>query len=168
VSTTIVGVLELSNRKPAKASKRARSPKIAAKPQRAAQAIVRSPRNSRLRPVAAGSAESSRERHNHANQEARLVENPAIALQDDYKQPMMESGPERSPFSLATANVQAYQAKLLEVTQANMQFSFEFAQRLAAIRSPIEYLGVIAAFTSKRIDMFRKHSKEMAELITWR
>jgi len=162
----------LSNRKPARASKRARSPKMAAKPERATQAIVRSPRNRRLRPVAAGSAESSRERHNDANQEARLVENPAIApqiaLQDDYKQPMTDSDPERSPFSLATANVQAYQAKLLEITQANMQFAFEFAQRLAAIRSPVEYLSVIVAFTNKRIDMFQKYSKEVTELSTRR
>ena len=81
---------------------------------------------------------------------------------------MTDSDPEKSPFPLATANVQAYQAKLLEVTQANMQFAFEFAQKLAAIRSPVEYLSVIAAFTSKRIDMFRKHSKEIAELSTWR
>ena len=158
----------MNNRKPAKASKHARSPKIAAKAQRAAQAVVRSPRNSRLRPVAAGSAESTRERHNDANQEAGLVENPAIALQEDYKQPMTDSDPEKLLFSSATANVQAYQAKLLEITQVNMQFAFEFAQRLAAIRSPVEYLSVIADFTSKRIDMFRKYSKEIAELSTWR
>jgi hypothetical protein len=30
----------------------------------------------------------------------------------------------------------AYQAKLLEMTQANMQFAFDFSQRLATIRSP--------------------------------
>ena len=169
VSTTHRWSIRLNNRKPAKASKHARSPKTAAKAQRAAQAVVRSPRNSRLRPVAAGSAESTRERHSDANQEAGLVENPAIALQEDYKQPMTDSDPEKSLFfSSATANVQAYQAKLLEITQANMQFSFEFARRLAAIRSPVEYLSVIAGFTSKRIDMFRKYSKEMAELSTWR
>jgi len=168
VSTTYRWSVRLNNRKPAKASKHARSPKIAAKAQRAAQAVVRSPRNSRLRPVAAGSAESTRERHNDANQEAGLVENPAIALQEDYKQPMTDSDPEKLLFSSATANVQAYQAKLLEITQVNMQFAFEFAQRLAAIRSPVEYLSVIADFTSKRIDMFRKYSKEIAELSTWR
>ena len=168
VSTTYRWSVRLNNRKSAKASKHARSPKIAAKAQRAAQAVVRSPRNSRLRPVAAGSAASTRERHNDANQEAGLVENPAIALQEDYKQPMTDSDPEKLLFSSATANVQAYQAKLLEITQVNMQFSFEFAQRLAAIRSPVEYLSVIADFTSKRIDMFRKYSKEIAELSTWR
>jgi hypothetical protein len=40
--------------------------------------------------------------------------------------------------------------------------------QLATIRSPVEFLSVNAEFTSKRIDMFRKHSKEMAELSTKR
>jgi hypothetical protein len=71
-------------------------------------------------------------------------------------------------FSSATANVRAYQAKLLEVAQANMQLAFEFGQRLATIRSPVEILSVIAEFTSKRIAMFWKYSKEMAELSTKR
>jgi hypothetical protein len=66
------------------------------------------------------------------------------------------------------SNVRAYQAKLLEMAQANMQFAFEFAQRLATIRSPVEFISVNAEFTSKRIAMFRKHSKEMAELSTKR
>jgi hypothetical protein len=43
-----------------------------------------------------------------------------------------------SDFSIAMAYVQAYQAKLLEIVQTNMQFAFEFAQCLAAIRSPFE------------------------------
>ncbi len=74
----------------------------------------------------------------------------------------------KSTFDLssATANVRAYQAKLLEISQANMKFSFEFAQRFATIKSPVEFLKVIEELTSKRVAMFRKHSKEMAELIT--
>ena len=67
-------------------------------------------------------------------------------------------------FPSATANVRVYQAKLLEMAQANMQLSFEFAQRLATIRSPVEILSVIAEFTSKRIVMLGKYSKETAEL----
>jgi hypothetical protein len=39
----------------------------------------------------------------------------------------------------------------------------EFAQRLAWMRSPLEFPSIIAEFTTKRIDMFRKHSKEMTE-----
>jgi hypothetical protein len=48
----------MRNRKPATASKHARSPKIAARAQRTKQAIVRSPKDNPLRSVAAGSAES--------------------------------------------------------------------------------------------------------------
>jgi hypothetical protein len=71
-------------------------------------------------------------------------------------------------FSSATANVRAYQAKLVELTQVDMQFAFELAQRLATIRSPVEFISVIAEFTSKRIFMFRKYANEMVELSTKR
>ena len=79
----------MSKRKPATASKHAHSTKIAA--QRANQAIIRSPKNSPLRSVAAGSTESPPERHNDSKQEAPLVEKPATALQDDCKQTMTDN-----------------------------------------------------------------------------
>lgn len=157
----------MSKRKPATASKHAHSTKIAA--QRANQAIIRSPKDNRLRSVAAGSTESPPKRHNDSKQEAPLVENPATALQDDCKQTMRDNDSKKGfDFSSATENVRAYQAKLLEMAQANMQFAFEFAQRLATVRSPVDILRVIEEFTSKRIAMFQKHSKEMAELSTKR
>ena len=155
----------MSKRKPATASKHARSPKIAAKAQRATQAIVRSPKV-RLRSVAADSAESSPKRRNDSKPVAPLViENPVTALQEDFKKTMTVNSLSKGfDLSSATANVRAYQAKLLEMAQANMTFAFEFSQRLATIRSPLEFLNVIAEFTSKRIAMFGKYSKEMAEL----
>jgi hypothetical protein len=198
----------MSKRKP---SKHSHSPK-AAKAQRAAQAIVRSPSDSRLRSLGAGSTEparkhnnnpkqealpvehpatalqtESRPKHNDPKQDARLVEHPAAALQTEsppkHNDPEQEALLVENPatalhckrtmtdneskkalgFSSAAANVRAYQAKLLEMAQANMQFAFEFAQRLATIRSPVEFPGVIAEFTNRRIAMFQKHSKEMAE-----
>jgi hypothetical protein len=198
----------MSKRKP---SKHSHSPK-AAKAQRAAQAIVRSPSDSRLRSLGAGSTEPARKlnnnpkqeavehpatalqtesrpkhndpkqdallvehpatalqtesppKHNDPEQEALLVENPATALQDDCKRTMTDNESKKAlGFSSAAANVRAYQAKLLEMAQANMQFAFEFAQRLATIRSPVEFPGVIAEFTNRRIAMFQKHSIEMAE-----
>jgi phasin protein len=159
----------MSKRKPTTVSKHARSPKIAAKAQRATQAIVRSPKDSRLRSVAARSTESPPMSHSDSKQGAPVVENPATALQDDCKQTMTDNDSKKGfDFSSATANVRAYQAKLLEIAQANVQFAFEFAQRLATIRSPVEFASVIAEFTSKRISMFRKYSKEMAELSTTR
>jgi hypothetical protein len=156
---------QLSKRKPATASKHGHSPKIAAKAQQAAQAIVRSPKDRRLRSAGAGPTETPPKRHNDSPKEALLVENPASPLEDGSKQTMRDNDSKKGTnFSSATANVQAYQATLLEMAQANMQFAFEFAQRLATIRSPLEFPSVIAEFTSKRIAMFRKHSTELAEL----
>ena len=75
----------MSKRKPATASsKHAHSTKIAA--QRANQAIIRSPKNSPLRSVAAGSTESPPKR----KQEASLGDNPMTAFQDDNKQTMKD------------------------------------------------------------------------------
>ena len=87
-------------------------------------------------------------------------------LHEDFKKTMTANSLNNDGFDLssATANVRAYHAKLLEMAQANMTFAFEFSQRLATIRSPLEFLNVIAEFTSKRIAMFGKYSKEMAEL----
>ena len=160
---------QMSKRKPATASKHARGPKIAAKAQRTAQAIVRSPKDSRLRSAGAGTTKSLPKRHNDSKQEAPLVENPVTALQNDCKPTMTNNDSKKGfDFSSATANVRAYQAKLLEMAQANIQFAFEFSQRLATIRSPVEFPSVIAEFTSKRIAMFRKYSKEITELSTKR
>ena len=159
----------MSKSKPATAPKHARRPKIAAKAQRANLAIVRSPKHSHLRSVGAGSTESPPKRHSDSKQEAPAVEKPATALHEDCKRTMSDNDSKKGfDFSSATANVRAYQAKLLEMAQANMQFAFEFAQRLATIRSPVEILSVIAEFTSKRIAMFQKYSVEIAELSTSR
>ena len=163
----------MSKRKPATASKHAHGARIAAKAQRAAQAIVRSPKASVPRSVGADSNEPPPKRHEDSQQDALLVEdpqlNPETALQDDSKLMTENNSKKGIDFlSSANANVRAYQAKLLEMAQANMQFAFEFAQRLATIRSPIEFPSVIAEFTSKQIAMFRKHSTEMAELSTKR
>ncbi|WP_036003742.1 phasin family protein [Bradyrhizobium yuanmingense] len=162
----------MSKRKPATASKHARSPKIAAKAQRATQAIVRSPKVS-LRSVAAGSVKSSPKRHNDSEPVAALVvpvaplviANPVAALQDDLKKTMTGNSLSKGfDLSSATASVRAYQAKLLEMAQANMTFAFEFSERLVTIGSPLEFVNVIAEFTSKRIAMFGKYSKELAEI----
>ena len=164
---------QMSKRKPAMASKHPHRPRIAAKAQRASQTIVRSPKL-RLRPVAAGPAEPSPDRHNdpkpvapHMPAVPVAIEDPVTAQPDDFKQ-TMSSLSKGFDLSSAAANVGAYQAKLLELAQANMAFAFEFGQRLATIRSPLEFLNVIAEFTSKRIAMFQKYSIEMAELGTKR
>ena len=166
----------MSKRKPAIASKRARGPKTAARAQRNKQAIVRSPKENPPRSVAPGSTESPLTLHDDSKQKAPLVENRVAAIQDDRiaalqdgcSQLTRDNNPKkRFDFSLSTANMPAYQAKLLEMAEANMQFAFEFSQRLATIRSPFEFFAVIAEFTSRRIDMLGKYSKELAAYPFW-
>ena len=155
---------QMGKRKPATASKHARSPKIVTKAQRAAQAIVRSPKVRRS--VAASSVESPPQPPKDSKPAALLaMENSVTALHEHVSQAMTDNSLSKGfDLSSATANVRAYQAKLLEMAQANMTFAFEFSQRLATIRSTVEFFTVIAEFTSKRIVMFGKYSKEMAEL----
>ena len=147
--------VQMTKRKPTTASKPAR--RITAKAQRANSAVIRSPTPSRS--VAANPIKSSPKGHSDPKREAQIVENPATALQ--HSMPELKKG---FDLSSATANVRAYQAKLLEMAQANMQFALEFAQRLAAIRSPIELLSVIQELTNQRMAMFRKYSNEMVEI----
>jgi hypothetical protein len=158
----------MSKRKPAKASKRASSPKTATKAQRSNQAVVRSPKPSHLRSVAAGSTASPSKRDNVSNQEAPVFEKPTTlpvpepvpekpttVLRNDSEQGMNDSK-QRFGFSSVTVNAHAYPAKLLELAEANVQFAFEFTQRLAAIKSPFEVPGVLAELTTKQMAMFRK------------
>jgi hypothetical protein len=155
----------MSKRKSATASKGARRPKMAARAQKNKQAVVRSRKVSFLRPV---SDEPPPGVDNGSRQEAPIIDGGVGAVQDDLSQKMRERDPAKG-FALATATAKlpAYQPKLLEIAQANVQFAFEFGLRLATIKSPTEFFVVIAEFTSRRIDMFAQHSKEIAGYPFW-
>jgi hypothetical protein len=148
----------MSKRKPAKASQRASNSKKMSRPQRAGQAVRKSPRPSRPPPVAAEHPSGSQRQgpFGALKQAAPTVENPATAFQDDGKLASTDnSSTKGSYFPLATANgAWAYQAKLQEAAQAEINFAFESAQRLATIRSPVEFPRIIAEFMSKRIAMY--------------
>lgn len=163
----------LSNRKPATAPKRAHRPKVAARAQRNKQAFIRSPKYSPSRPAAAGETERPIEVRDEPKQEVPLVDNRArvaaleAILQASMQNHLSEKKGENNTkkgfdFFIPPANMQAYQVKLVEMTQANMQFAFDFIQRLATIRSPFEFWAVIAEFTGRRIILIGKHSKELA------
>jgi hypothetical protein len=99
---------------------------------------------------------------NSPQQDALLVEGrPERALKDGALQTIDDHSNGGSVLFTSHTNVLAYQAKLLEFAQANMQFALEFLQRLTTIKSPVEFPGVIADLTTKRIAMLQKHSAEM-------
>lgn len=102
----------MSKRKPAKASKRARSPAIATRAHGNKQAIVKSAKDNPLRAVAAGPSESPLELHDDPKQEAPNVEKQEAPIATNRMQD--GSGQMREfDFASATANMVAYQAKLL-------------------------------------------------------
>jgi hypothetical protein len=159
----------MSKRSPAAASKHARTPKTPAKAQRAKRAVVRSPKLSAPRAGEESPAVSPSEARNTSEQAAPRVEipaaafqatplvgNPAAALQQHLKPTM------GFDFSSATASLQTYQAKFLDMALANMQFGLELAQRVATTRSPLDILGVTAEFTGKRIALFQKYGSLQA------
>jgi hypothetical protein len=152
---------QMSKRKLATASKGARHSKMATRAQRNKQAIVRSQKDSFLRSVAPLSVEPPARLHEDSRQEASVVENGLGASQDDLNHKIGKSDPVKG-VALGIANLPALQQKLLEIAQANVQFGFEFALRLATIRSPTEVFAVAAEFTSRRIGMFGQQSKEMS------
>jgi hypothetical protein len=61
------------------------------------------------------------------------------------------------PFDVfsATANFKAYQRRLPEVAQAYMQLPFEFAQRLAQVKSPFEIPSVLADLATKQFTILQ-------------
>lgn len=152
----------MSKRKAAKSSKRARSPTRAHGKK---QAIVKSARdNLVLRSVAAKPIEAPLDQlHDDPKQVAPKVEQQEAPIAAN---PVQDSPGQMRGFDFASAagSMVAYQAKLLEMTQANMRFAFDFSQKLATIGSPFQFVDVIVEFTKRRADMLGKQSTEMAAL----
>ncbi|MFL6465872.1 MAG: hypothetical protein ACJ73N_15865 [Bryobacteraceae bacterium] len=155
-------------RKPAK--------KVAAKAQRARQAVVRSPRHSHVRLVAAGSKESHLDEDSapdapileQAAAALPAVESPSMAAQDNSQRWMSENESAKAfdqfpaaphaAFRLFPAAPQApaYPTKLPEIAQANMKLAFEFAQRFAQIKSPFEIPSVLSELMFKQFTILQK------------
>ncbi|WGD55186.1 Phasin protein [Bradyrhizobium sp. CB1650] len=146
----------MSRRKLTKASKRA--PKMA-RVQRNKQDVVRSPKDNSPHAVAAVSIEPPLQDPKH---EAPV---PAGALTDLSQK--KDSEPMQW-LALTTANMPAYPSRLIEMAQDNLQFACDFGLKLATIRSPIDFFGVMSEFVLRGIDMFGKHSKDMAGYPFWR
>jgi hypothetical protein len=144
-------------------SKRKHLKKATAKAQRASQAVVRSPRPKHVRLVAAASNESPpKPRHedsapNESMTAAPAVERRTIATQDDGQRTISDDDFAKA-FDVfpGAANLAAYRpTKLPDLAQANMQLAFEFAQRLAQMKSPLELPTMFSELMIKQFAMFQ-------------
>jgi len=152
----------MSKRKPAKSSKRPQ-PAIATRAHGKKQAVVKSARDNLLRSVATGPIESPLELHDDPKEQAPNVEKQEAPIAANP----VQVGPSQMrgfDFASATGNMVAYQAKLLEMTQANVRSALDCSQKLATIRSPFQFVDLIVEFTKRQADMLEKQSTEMAAL----
>ena len=160
----------MSKRKPAKTSKRARSPKTATQAHRNKQDIVRSAKH--LRTVATSPIEPPAERQ-HEPPHTEIEPKPPVgdrtgSLEDTISQMIRNAGSTYRPvmqddaskkmpdYPLAMPDMLAFQRKLLEITQANMRLGFEFTLRMASVRTPYEFFDVMLAFTYRRFYLVTK------------
>jgi hypothetical protein len=154
----------MSKRKASKASSKQARSKVAAKAQRASQSVVRSPKPRHLPAAAPTSAKPSPVLP--TSPDAAVFEKPATAtsvpekatmVSQDNGQPTMRQNDLMNALNVfpATTSVAAYQRKLPEFAQAYMQLGFEFAQRLAQIKSPFEIASVFAEVATKQLAIFQ-------------
>jgi hypothetical protein len=153
----------MSKHKAAKTSPKQARSKVAAKAQRASQAVVRSPKTRQLRSVAPTATETSPALPTSVD--AADFEKPATAtsvaekptiVSQDKGQPTTRQDDLLKGFNVfsATANAAAYR-KMPELAQAYMQLGFELAQRLAQIKSPFEIAGIFAEVATKQLAVFK-------------
>jgi hypothetical protein len=63
--------------------------------------------------------------------------------------------------SALTSVAASYAAQLVAIANANVRIALEFSQRLARIRSPLEFFAVGAEFSRRRIQMLREQSASL-------
>lgn len=63
-----------------------------------------------------------------------------------------------------TALSAAYQKKILDITQANAQASFQFAQALMSCRSPADFIKLTQDYTREQIERFQRQATELTDL----
>jgi hypothetical protein len=70
------------------------------------------------------------------------------------------------PASLAEAgkDALAVNRKLVEMTQANMQASLDFAMRLAAAKTPMEFMSLQMSYWQERMGAFARQAEELRAL----
>jgi hypothetical protein len=158
----------MSKRSPPAAAKHARNAKVPAKAQRP-KAAVPSSKLSAGRVVETSASELKSNPYNTLEEAAPRLdtpaaesqtaprrENAAAALEDSINHRMAYNATNRGLQFWPTANIQAYQSRLLDFSLANMQVAFELAHRLATIKSPLDVFDLTAEFTGKQIALFHK------------
>jgi hypothetical protein len=161
----------------------ASKPAVAAKPVKHAPApkAVPAPKAAvKAAPKAAVKAavKSNGKSKNDAKKEAKKASKPAKSapafemapLMSAFKPPFTVANfampKAMMPASLAEAGqgALAVNRKLVEMAQANMQASLDFAMRLATVKTPMELMSLQMSYWQERMGSFARQAEELREL----
>lgn len=66
--------------------------------------------------------------------------------------------------SAATKGVSEYSTKVMQIVQTNTYASFDFAQSLATVKSPTEFMEIWTSHARQQVETMTAQAKELAEL----
>ena len=70
----------------------------------------------------------------------------------------------KSSFSTAVQRAQDYQTKIMEFANSNTEAAFEFAQKMAGVKSPTEFFELSTNHSRKQLETLTEQAKELATL----
>jgi phasin len=68
-------------------------------------------------------------------------------------------------YSTVFQSVQDYNNKVLEFANQNMKGTFDFAQRLAGVKTPSEFISLSTEHTQRQLATMAEQAKELASLV---
>jgi phasin len=70
----------------------------------------------------------------------------------------------KSSYSTAIQGAQDYQAKVMEFANSNTEAAFEFAQKMAGVKSPSEFFELSSNHSREQFETLTGQAKELATL----
>ena len=70
----------------------------------------------------------------------------------------------KNSYSTAVQGAQNYQAKVMEFANSNTESAFEFAQKMAGVKSPSEFFELSTNHSREQFETLTEQAKELAVL----
>jgi hypothetical protein len=164
--------------KPLRLVKAAPAPKAEVKVKTAVKAAPKTETKAAPKAEAKAASKSNGKSKRDVKKEAKKASKPAkaapvaetVSLMSAFKPPFAVASfampKAMMPASLAEAgqDALAVNRKLVEMTQANMQAGLDFAMRLAAAKTPMEFMSLQMSYWQERMGAFARQAEELRAL----
>ena len=71
----------------------------------------------------------------------------------------------QNSFSAALKGIQEYNSKVVEFTRANARSYMEFLQKLAGVKSPLDFMEIFNDHSRRQLTTLAEQAKELAALV---